>query len=305
MKGKKLNLPLYCLFLACCMALNWGGDQLVSRLNWPVWLDSVGTVLCAYIAGPYCGAVLGASSNLLAYILYGVSPAYALISILIGLVAGFAARKKMLETLLGTLTTGAILAGCTTVAAYPINMILSGGSTGNNWGDAVIGFLEERGFPRWITLLVGELYVELLDKLVILLALFVITRIFRAVTRKRKKSGEDGGNEGGETGKAAARAAALLLACALTLQGIPALSRAETVNTAAATESGFNDYVQTIYSSLNGLPCGEANDIAQTTDGIMWIGTYAGLYRYNGREFRWMDGFDSSGSGRMTTACPS
>ena len=58
-------------------------------------------------------------------------------------------------------------------------------------------------------------------------------------------------------------------------------------------ETDYNDYVQTVYSSNNGLPCGEANDIAQTNDGVLWIGTYAGLYRYNGREFRWVDNYES------------
>ena len=60
-----------------------------------------------------------------------------------------------------------------------------------------------------------------------------------------------------------------------------------------ASETSYTDYVQTIYASQNGLPCGEANDIAQTVDGILWIGTYAGLYRYNGRDFLWMDNYDS------------
>ncbi len=47
-------------------------------------------------------------------------------------------------------------------------------------------------------------------------------------------------------------------------------------------------YIQTVYSSTNGLACGEANDVTQTPDGILWIGTYAGLYRYNGSDFRWV-----------------
>ena len=55
----------------------------------------------------------------------------------------------------------------------------------------------------------------------------------------------------------------------------------------------YNDYVKTVFSKSNGLPCGEANDIAMTNDGILWIGTYAGLYRYNGKEFRRMSEFDS------------
>lgn len=31
----------------------------------------------------------------------------------------------------------------------------------------------------------------------------------------------------------------------------------------------------------------------QTNDGILWIGTYGGLYRYNGKEFVWIDEYDS------------
>ena len=60
---------------------------------------------------------------------------------------------------------------------------------------------------------------------------------------------------------------------------------------AFAEDSG--GYVETIYSRENGLSCGEANDITETSDGILWIGTYAGLYRYNGKEFKLMRDFDS------------
>ena len=44
---------------------------------------------------------------------------------------------------------------------------------------------------------------------------------------------------------------------------------------------------------MNGLPGSKANDIASTNDGILWIGTYEGLYRHNGHEFRLMTEFDS------------
>ena len=63
-------------------------------------------------------------------------------------------------------------------------------------------------------------------------------------------------------------------------------------NTVQARGSSVS-YIQTVFSGENGLPCGHANAIAQTNDGILWIGTYAGLYRYNGSEFRLMSDFDS------------
>ena len=294
MKNKKAFIPVFCLQIMLCLFLNWGGDQIVSRLNWPIWLDSMGTMLTAYMLGPWCAAIVGGSYNLLGYIVYGIPWWYALVSVVIGMIAGFCARKKWLDSLLGTLTTGAIMAGVVAAAAYPINMILNGGSTGNNWGDAVIGFLGEAGIPNWVSLFIGELYVELLDKVFILIILFLITRLYHLALRKWVSTVKPAEEENGEGVSAAVKALALLLAAGLSLGclGFVPAARAENAET-AATEINYNDYVQTIYSSTNGLPCGEANDIAITGDGIIWIGTYAGLYRYNGREFRWMDGFDS------------
>ena len=45
-------------------------------------------------------------------------------------------------------------------------------------------------------------------------------------------------------------------------------------------------YVATLYNERNGLPTGEANAILQTSDGYIWIGSYGGLIRYDGTEFR-------------------
>ena len=45
-------------------------------------------------------------------------------------------------------------------------------------------------------------------------------------------------------------------------------------------------YVVTVYNEQNGLPTGEANTILQTEDGHIWIGSYGGLIRYDGSDFR-------------------
>ncbi len=55
----------------------------------------------------------------------------------------------------------------------------------------------------------------------------------------------------------------------------------------------YDDWLQTIYSRQEGLSVGAANDIVSTADGILWIGTYAGLYRYNGTKFQLMNQFSS------------
>lgn len=45
-------------------------------------------------------------------------------------------------------------------------------------------------------------------------------------------------------------------------------------------------YVVTVYNERNGLPTGEANAVLQTADGYIWIGSYGGLIRYDGTNFR-------------------
>ena len=283
MKNRKVFITVFCLQILLCLFLNLGGGQVATYMNWPLWLDSLGTTLSACLMGPWCGAVIGATYNLLAFVLYGTPWYYAIISIIIALFTGFAARKKQMHTLLGTLTTGALLSLITAAASYPINLILNHGDTGNSWGNAVIGYLGEAGIPVWTGLAIGELYVELLDKLLVLLLTFLIVRTVRALKKRRKQK---------HMNAPAIRTMVVLLAAGMCLSGVSSVrSRAE--STEPANDINYNDYVQTVYSSTNGLPCGEANDINITGDGIIWIGTYAGLYRYNGREFRWMDDFDS------------
>ncbi|MCR5650391.1 MAG: HD domain-containing protein [Lachnospiraceae bacterium] len=48
-------------------------------------------------------------------------------------------------------------------------------------------------------------------------------------------------------------------------------------------------YSAVLYTNTNGLPTSEANAITQTSDGFIWIGSYAGLIRYDGESFERMD----------------
>ena len=265
------------LFVVFCILINYGGRVFTKRYDLPLWLDAYGTVLCAYAGGPVCGAVVGLASNLIYGMMNGVSYIYALTSVAMGLIVGFLARRKKLNNMFNTMTVAALTAFAAMAISVPLNMIFYGGNTGNLWGDGVIGFLRERGLPLVPCQILGQFYVEFLDKLLTLVLLFVTVRLVRRLRRR---------------GAAAQAAGETLAALIVAL----ALGFAVTVPAAKAEDSeaiDYNDYVQTVYNSNNGLPCGEANDIAQTNDGILWIGTYAGLYRYNGREFTWMDGYES------------
>ncbi len=48
-------------------------------------------------------------------------------------------------------------------------------------------------------------------------------------------------------------------------------------------------YSAVLYDNMNGLPTSEANDLAITEEGFIWIGSYSGLIRYDGNTFERID----------------
>ena len=48
----------------------------------------------------------------------------------------------------------------------------------------------------------------------------------------------------------------------------------------------LSDYYTQTWTTHDGLPHNGINAISQTSDGYLWIGTWEGLARFNGREFK-------------------
>ena len=57
-------------------------------------------------------------------------------------------------------------------------------------------------------------------------------------------------------------------------------------NKAAYAATDEPGYVRTVFNKENGLPTDEANTVIQTDDGYLWIGSFGGLLRYDGTNFR-------------------
>ncbi|MCR5762076.1 MAG: HD domain-containing protein [Treponema sp.] len=49
------------------------------------------------------------------------------------------------------------------------------------------------------------------------------------------------------------------------------------------------DFSAILYNNTSGLPTSEANTIVETEDGFIWIGSYSGLIRYDGKSFERID----------------
>ena len=102
MKGIKSAVNAFLLTVVSIL-LNLAGKWIALHWQLPLWMDCCGTVIAAYILGPVGGAAAGLAANVIYGVFNGTSQIYGLTSVAVGLIVGFAARKKKLETLFSTM----------------------------------------------------------------------------------------------------------------------------------------------------------------------------------------------------------
>lgn len=256
--------------------LNFAGKVFAEKFRLPMWLDSFGTFLMAYVVGPFCGAIVGVAGNILYGFINPVSFAYSITSISIALLVGYLAKYGWMKNLFKTMSLSVMVTGVCVIISCILNVIFYDGMTNNYWSDGMIELLQHLKQPRFIQIIVGEFYVDFVDKVITLGALFYSIRIYRMI--KKYLPNFLVLQESSKT---------LLVVFLILAFGFIFPSQAY------ASSKNFDSYIKTVYNNTNGLPGGVANDIASTSDGILWIGTYAGLYRHNGKEFRLMNEYES------------
>ncbi len=147
-----------------CLALNLVGRVLVDTLPIPLYLDMVGTAVSAVILGPWWGAGVGLSTNLLGTAVSGLdSIPFAIVNVAGALVWGYGVRRwRMGLTIPRFFALNALAALCCTVLAVPIIMALNG-TTGNG-ADDVIATIEEAVHSLWLAVASANIITSLADK---------------------------------------------------------------------------------------------------------------------------------------------
>lgn len=127
------------------IALNIVVGQLVSILGLPVYLDSIGTVLVAALAGPAAGVVTGILTNVIwGLTLSPIALPFAVVQVVIGVMAGYAARYGMFRRFYLAPIAGAVTGVVAAVISAPISAFIFGGATGGGTG-ALVGAFQAMG----------------------------------------------------------------------------------------------------------------------------------------------------------------
>ena len=165
--------------------MNVGGRMLATWLKVPLWADSFGTCLMAYIGGPVCGALVGLAGNLAYSGINHLSAAYALTSLALGIIVGIAAKRNWLDSFYGFMKTAYLAVFAALAVSVPLNLLLAGGYTGNVWGNGVVDYLLEKGWPPVLCSVLGQLAIEFADKVLCIAAVWLVI-LLRRFRRNRR-----------------------------------------------------------------------------------------------------------------------
>lgn len=148
------------------IALNIVVGQIVSVIGIPVYLDSIGTVLVAALAGPAAGVVTGILTNVIwGLTLSPIALPFAVVQVVIGVMAGYAARVGMFRKVWLPPIAGAITGVVAAVISAPIAAYLFGGATSAGIG-AIVGAFQAMGQSLLGATTLQGLLSDPLDKLI-------------------------------------------------------------------------------------------------------------------------------------------
>lgn len=119
------------VLMAVAIVINIVVGQIAVWLKLPIYIDAIGTVLVAVLAGPFAGALTGLLTNVIWGLILDPGALWFFpVSVVIGLVAGGLARAGWFRAIPLTVLAGVVIAVLSTIVAIPIIVYVYGGVTG-------------------------------------------------------------------------------------------------------------------------------------------------------------------------------
>lgn len=162
------------VLIPVAIAINIVIGQIVLVLRLPVFLDSIGTILVAAVAGPWAGALTGILSNIIWGLLIDPNALpWFPVALMIGFVAGWCAIAGLFKSWWKVMITGFLVAITAALISTPIAVYLYGGITASG-SSFITAFLLQTGRDIVPGVLITNFLVEPFDKIATCLLAFAI-----------------------------------------------------------------------------------------------------------------------------------
>ncbi len=186
----KLKPAYLAALVPTCVALNFAGGTIRDMLKVPLFLDTGGTLLACFIAGPWVGLLCAALNAVVMALFYG--PLHLLTVIptgIIALIVGFSAKKGFTRSWIGLILTLIAEQPFACAASAYVYTYIYGGYTGGGQ-DVMHAFFANVTKDIFASSFISELVTGFLDKFVLTIVLMLI---FRALPEKYRIATPFGG----------------------------------------------------------------------------------------------------------------
>lgn len=165
------------LLIPIGVAVNVVAGELVHLLKVPIFLNQIGTMIVAMLAGPWVGAATGGLAKLFFGVFDPAQLAFMPVSMASGIVVGLLAKRGMTTKVWKVAITGFIVAVVAILIATPITILVFGGASGTG-SDAFTAVILASGREIWTAVVTQKIFVESFDKILsMFIAYFVIRKM--------------------------------------------------------------------------------------------------------------------------------
>lgn len=169
------------LLIAMGVTINIILAQIPMQLRLPVFLDVIGTILVAALAGPWMGALTGLFTNIVLGLQDPIWLAYAIVQVAIGLSVGFLAKKGLFTSYVGLAIVTIVVWLVAQVTAIPITIFVFGGTAGSG-SSFITAYLIAVGQGLFEAVVTTTLLTESVDKVIsVLIAYGMIKSLPRKI----------------------------------------------------------------------------------------------------------------------------
>mgnify|MGYP000906044109 CR=1 FL=1 len=159
------------------VAINFIGAQIALLLKLPVFLDAIGTIALGALCGGLPGAIVGVVSNTINSITYPPYVWYGVISAIYAVLAAYLSRKKIFCSLWKSLAAALVFA----VIGGTLNSIITWLLFGFDFSPDTttifaIPLHTVLGLPKFAAQMIAAIGMDIVDKLLSVLAVFFILR---------------------------------------------------------------------------------------------------------------------------------
>lgn len=165
------------VLIPIAVGINLVGGTLCSMLKLPLFLDTIGTLIVATLSGPWVAALTGLITNVfLAIVANPVNLPYAVVSVLVGLTAGYLAKAGLFNKIWGVVVIWLAVTLVNSVSASLITAFVFGGATGINGTSVLTAALIVAMQDVLVSVLSSSFIENLIDKGISVLIAYLIWR---------------------------------------------------------------------------------------------------------------------------------